>query len=433
LIQATDGNFYGVHYTVLHQNGEVFRMTPAGKVTPVYAFCSQAGCPDGSVALNPLLGSDGNLYGVALGGGNSSSSGTIYKVTLDGTQTTLYQFCPNSGCADGQSPNAITQASDGNFYGTTPQGGANSAGTIFSISPSGDFKLLYTFCSLANCADGEFAESSPIQGSDGNFYGVTSFGGTGGAGVAYKLTAAGAYSVLYNFCSDLAANCPDGSHPVTLTQGPAGNLFGITNRGGLKDCGTIFRLTPDNQYIALHRFQDSVDGCNPFGGLTWANDGNFYGVAPTAEETLSSGGGFLYQMKPGGAFKTLYTFKCCTTPHDPNGMLFQGTNGDLYGYTLYNGNQNNCCIGTIYDFSNHLSPLVETVPIAGNVGHSVIILGNGLTGTSSVTFNGTPATFSVASDTEITATVPTGAKSGTVSVVTPSGTLHSNPAFRITN
>jgi hypothetical protein len=65
LIQATDGNFYSVHYTVLHQVGEVFRMTPAGKVTPVYAFCSQIDCPDGSVALNPLLGSDGNLYGVA--------------------------------------------------------------------------------------------------------------------------------------------------------------------------------------------------------------------------------------------------------------------------------------------------------------------------------------------------------------------------------
>jgi hypothetical protein len=113
-------------------------------------------------------------------------------------------------------------------------------------------------------------------------------------------------------------------------------------------------------------------------------------------------------------------------------MLFQGTNGDFYGYTLYNGNQNNCCIGTIYEFSNHLSPLVETVPIAGSVGQSIIILGNGLTGTTSVTFNGTPATFSVVSDTEITATVPAAAQSGTVSVVTPSGTLHSNPAFRIT-
>jgi large repetitive protein len=79
-----------------------------------------------------------------------------------------------------------------------------------------------------------------------------------------------------------------------------------------------------------------------------------------------------------------------------------------------------------------MSPLVETVPVAGKVGKQVIILGNGLTGSTSVKFNGKSAAFHVVSDTEITATVPSGATTGTVSVVTPTGTLNSNPQFVVT-
>jgi len=300
--------------------------------------------------------------------------------------------------------------------------GDGRAGTIFSISPGGKFKLLYTFCSQVNCADGQQPPSPPIQGDDGNFYGVAQFGGTGTVGVAYKLTPAGAYSVVYNFCS--AVNCADGAQPMAMTQGPHGGLFGVTYVGGFKNCGTAFRIGPQNHYSVLHRFTD-VDVCNPFNALTLANDGNFYDVLGTF-----SGGGFIFQITPEGAFTSLYDFSCCHGGYDPAGMLLQGTDGGLYGATLYNSND--CCSGSIFKFSNDLSPLVETVPVAGKAGQSVLILGNGLTGTTSVTFNGVAAAFTVESDTYIKATVPKGATTGTVSVVTASGTLNSNPQFVVT-
>jgi len=428
-VQATDGNFYSSGDSVDRPNGYIYRMTPAGAITIVYRFCSHTHCSDGDQPLSPVLGSDGNLYGVTAAGGNSTASGTVYKLTLGGELTTLHSFCPTSGCADGQYPEGVVLASDGNLYGTTQFGGVNAdgrAGTIFSISPGGKFKLLYTFCSQANCADGWQPSSPPIQGSDGNFYGVAQFGGTGtGAlGVAYKLTPAGVYSVLYNFCS--RTGCTDGAQPVSISQGPHGGLFGITSvgGGGFKSCGTAFGIGPKNRYSVLHRFSDA-DGCSPYNALTLANDGNFYDVSGTF-----SGGGFIFQITPEGAFTPLYDFSCCQGGYDPAGMLLQGTDGGLYGATLYN--PNGCCTGSIFRFSNGLSPLVETVPVAGPVGQSVIILGNNLTGSTSVTFNGVQAAFTVESDTYIKATVPKGATTGTVSVTTPSGMLNSNPDFLVT-
>jgi uncharacterized repeat protein (TIGR03803 family) len=427
-VQATDGDFYSVASSNLHQNGYVFRMTPAGEITILHSFCAQPNCTDGDQPLAPILGSDGNLYGITGAGGNSALAGTIYKLTLDGELTTLHKFCPTTECTDGRAPIGLTLASDGNFYGVTQFGGANAdgeAGTLFSISPSGEFKLLYTFCSQANCADGQQPTSTPIQGSDGNFYGVAQFGGTGtgAVGVVYKFTPAGVYSVLHNFCS--RDKCNDGAQPYAISQGPNGGLFGVTNSGGLQNCGTAFRLGPGTTYSVLHRFS-AADGCQPFDSLTLASDGNFYNV-----NGARSGGGVIYRLTPEGKFTTLHAFSCCESGgYDPAGMLLQATDGSFYGSTLLNSN--GCCTGSIFRFSERLSPLVQTVPIAGKVGQQIIVLGNGLTGTTSVTFNGKAAAFTVVSDTYIQATVPAGASTGTVSVITPSGTLKCNPQFVVT-
>jgi uncharacterized repeat protein (TIGR03803 family) len=427
-IQATDGNFYSEGQSGFQPNGYIYRMTPSGAITIIHSFCAQSGCADGDQPQPPILGSDGNLYGVTTAGGNSSLAGTFYKLTLSGEFTQLYSFCPNSGCADGRIPNGIVEGPDGNFYGTARAGGGGNvnggAGTIFSISPTGQFKVLYTFCSQANCADGQQPPSTPIVGDDGNFYGVAQFGGTGtGApGVAYKLTPSGEYSVIYNFCS--ALHCIDGAQPLSVTQGPHSTLFGITSTGGTNFCGTAFRIGPNNSYQVLRRFS-GADMCNPFDALTLANDGNFYDVSGTY-----SGGGLIFQLTPEGGFTSLYDFACCHRAYDPAGMLFQATDGNLYGTTLYNGEP--CCTGAIFKFSNGLSPLVQTVPNAGKVGKQIIILGNNLTGTSSVKFNGVEAAFTVESDTYIQATVPAGASTGKVSVVTSSGTLNSNPQFIVT-
>jgi uncharacterized repeat protein (TIGR03803 family) len=286
--------------------------------------------------------------------------------------------------------------------------------------------LLHTFCSQSNCADGGSPQSPPIQGIDGSFYGVAYSGGANNGGVVYQLTAAGIYKVLYNFCGYQTA-CPTGANPRAILQDSKGNFFGTATFGGsTKNYGTVFELTSTNQYKVLHTFQ-GFDGSVPTSGLTLASNGTLYG---TTQGGGGPGEGNIYKVTSAGVFKSFFAFRCCNEGYDPFYGLFQGTNGDLYGTTTYGLSP--CCYGTIFSVSDGMSPLVETVPVAGKVGKQVIILGNGLTGSTSVKFNGKSAAFHVVSDTEITATVPSGATTGTVSVVTPTGTLNSNPQFVVT-
>lgn len=426
VIQATDGNFYGHDGGGANSKGDIFRMTPAGKLTIIYSFCSETNCADGEYPGNPILGSDGNLYGTAPSGGNGPGTGygTFFKMTLGGKLTTLYLFCPSNSfsCDDGVSPNGVTLASDGNFYGTTPVAGKNNAGTIFQITPTGQFKLLYTFCSSSKCTDGGNPSYPPIQGSDGNFYGTTATGGSNDGGVVYELTPSGTYTVIHNFCSPTDNTCKNGAVPSQLVQDANGNFFGTTN----SEAEVVFELTSKHQYSVLHTFNSTAGGIYPFSGLTLANDGNFYGVT---EEGGTANDGTVYEITPSGKFTSLYSFSS-TNGYDPSGPLFQATDGNLYGATAYGAPP--CCFGTVFKLSNNFSPLVETVPLGGKVGQSIIILGNGLKGSTSVKFNGKAATFTVVSNTEIKATVPSGATTGVVSVVTPTGTLSSNPQFFVT-
>ncbi len=417
LVQATDGNFYGA--VNAYGVGQIFRMTPTGKVTTIHNFCSLSDCvSSGSLTL----GSDGYLYGVTGSRDSGSAAGTFYKMTVDGRVTALYTFCSDPGCPDAVTVYSVTEASDGNFYGVSAFGGASGQGTIFRISPTGEFKLLYTFCSLANCADGAQAFTPLIQGSDGNLYGATEFGGANQSGVIYRLTLDGSYTVLHNFCSSSGSGCADGTFPTYLAQDADGNLFGTTYENGRYGGGTIFELTATGRFSVLHNF-DFVDGDGSDSGLVLANDGNFYG-------STELGGvhaiGTLFEITPAGAFSSLYSFGNLSWV--PAGRLLQGTDGKIYGFTT----GNLASASTIFSLDHGLSPLVETVPAAGTVGKRVLILGNNLTGTSSVTFNGVPAEFTVEKDSFIRATVPAGATTGIVSVVTPSGTLNSNPQFVVT-
>jgi uncharacterized repeat protein (TIGR03803 family) len=421
VIQATDGNFYAAtagHTAGVVEYGNVVKITPAGEISTLYNFCSKPHCSDGAWPNTPpILGSDGNLYGVTSGGGsyafNGGGWGIVYKLTLGGRLTPLHTFCTVSPCLDGEAPTGIMQAADGNLYGTTYEAGQFNGGTLFKITPAGVFSVVHAFCSLANCADGQWPTLPPIQGSDGNLYGTTIAGGPADAGVLYDLTAAGRFNVVHTFLC-YGTICNLGGAPVGVVQDAERNLFGITAGGGIYGDGTFFEITPAHAFINLYNFNS--EGPQP--GLTLANDGNFYGTAQN----------IIYQLTPAGVQTTLYTFSCCTAEF-PNTGLFQAANGNFYGAVeFYNSAWN----GAIYSFSNGLSPLVETNPTMGKAGTSVIILGNGLTGSTSVTFNGVEAAFTVESDTYIKATVPKGATTGVVSVVTPSGTLNSNPQFVVT-
>ncbi len=183
LVQATDGDFYGTtFYGGVNNDGTIFKITPEGILTILHSF-------NGTDGANPYAGlvqaADGNFYGTTEDGG-ANNNGTVFKITPEGTLTTLHSF---EG-TDGSHPQAgLVQATDGNFYGTTENGGAHlDAGTIFRITPEGTLTTLYSFCSQMGCADGR-APNAVVQATDAKFYGTTFGGGLADWGTAFRLDA----------------------------------------------------------------------------------------------------------------------------------------------------------------------------------------------------------------------------------------------------
>ncbi len=293
LVQASDGNFYGTAASGgFHGVGSVFKITPSGTLTGLYSFCSLSKCSDGDAPYAWLVqGSDGNLYGTTPYGG-TNNGGTVFKITLSGTLTTLYSFCSQSNCSDGAEVYAgLVLASDGNFYGTTAYGGANDdcsgvhdpgCGTVFKITPDGTLTTLYSFCSQPGCADGQYPFNGVIQARGGNFYGVTTSAGgncSPNCGTVFKITPAGELTTLYTFCSQ--SGCPDGNQPAApLVQASDGNFYGTTELGGANNDGTLFKITPGGTLTTLHSF-DGIDGAYPEGGLVQGLPGTFYGTTPS--------------------------------------------------------------------------------------------------------------------------------------------------------
>ncbi len=245
------------------------------------------------------------------------------------------------------------------------------------------------------------------------------------------MTPAGTFSTLHTFDPAEGAGLTG-----ALVQASNGNFYG-TDIGGGTGMGTIYEITPSGTLTTLHSFcskPDCTDGAIPYAGLIQGTDGNLYGTtfAGGANTTSCNAGcGTVFQITTAGKFTTLYNFCSqanCADGSAPQGGLVQATNGTFYGTTYYGGTDG---LGTIYSLSVALSPFVKTLPTSANTGTTIIIMGNNLTGTTQVLFNGVAANFTVVSNTEIKAIVPAGATTGTVTVVTPSGTLKSNVVFVI--
>jgi len=220
----------------------------------------------------------------------------------------------------------------------------------------------------------------------------------------------------------------DGADPYAgLVQATDGNFYGTTIAGGAHGGGTVFKITPSGTLTTLHSF-DVTDGFALVAGLVQATDGNFYG---TTNRGGANASGTVFKITPSGTLTTLHSFCSkigCTDGQYPEAALVQDTNGTFYGTTRGGGAHT---YGTVFSLSVGLWPFVETQPTSGKVGAAVKILGTNLTGATSVTFNGTSAVFKVVSSSEITATVPAGATTGKVKVVTLHGTLSSNVPFRV--
>jgi|HubBroStandDraft_6_1064221.scaffolds.fasta_scaffold224528_1 uncharacterized repeat protein (TIGR03803 family) len=343
LIEGSDGNLYGSTVYGGKQNfGTIFKLTLVGKETVLYNFCLQSGCPDGTYPGWLTQASDGNFYSETYGGG-TYNSGTIFKITPTGQLTTLYSFCAQSGCPDGALPqSALVQASDGNFYGTTVIGGAQNQGTVFKITSSGVLTTLYSFCSKTNCTDGTQPNIGLTLGSDGNFYGTTALGGKNacppyGCGTAFKITSSGVLTTLYTFCSQ--ANCADGNIPQgLLVQAKDGNFYGTTDGGGANSFGTAFKMNAAGKFKTLHSFcvGSCSDGGIPYAGLIQGTDGNFYGTAAIGG---AKGYGAVYKMSPTGKVVPLHAFDN-NDGFSPAASLFQASDGNFYGGTEEGGNLN---------------------------------------------------------------------------------------------
>jgi uncharacterized repeat protein (TIGR03803 family) len=452
LVQGADGNFYGVTEAGGANNqGTFFKMSPQGQLTTMYSFCSLGlFCPDGAAPLGGLVqGADGNFYGTtAAGGGTANTWGTVFKISGQGSLTTLHSF----QFVDGATPRGtLVQGSDGNLYGTTWQGGVNSGcfdgneracGTIFKITPDGQFTTLYSFCSQSGCSDGADPVAGLVQGSDGEFYGTTYIGGTSpacadGCGTVFKITPTGALTTLHTFC--LQSGCPDGMLiNAGLVQGSDGNFYGASSQGGsgkVYQLGTIFKITPNGQFTTLYSFCSQA-GCAEGGmllsALVQGHAGNFYGTTVSG----AKGAGTVFTIRSSDQLTRLYTFcsvgvyPLCQDGDAPVAALVQGSDGMFYGTTkghaIKNCTDNNC--GTIFRFGVGLN----LQPSSGPVGTKIKVVGLNLSGASSVRFNGVPAAFTISSATQISTSVPGGASTGTVRVTTPGGVLLSTSPFVVT-
>jgi uncharacterized repeat protein (TIGR03803 family) len=249
--------------------------------------------------------------------------------------TTLYSFpaFPNV-----ENPSGLMQGSDGNFYGTTEYGGTNGAGTVFKISTNGALTTLYSF---TGGNDGANPQAGLVQGRDGNFYGTTEYGGTNDFGTVFKISANGALTTLYCF-----GGSSDGGNPcAALVQGRDGNFYGTTENGGrTNNYGTVFKISPNGALTTLYSFgsvQDTngvpLDGADPSGALVQGSDGNLYG---TTSNYGIGGSGTVFKISANGALTTLYSFTGGAPYVGSYAALVQGRDGSFYGTTECGGTTN---------------------------------------------------------------------------------------------
>ena len=418
LTQGVDGLLYGTASSGGNFGfGTIFKQRAVG--TGFVTLYSFTGTDDGAYPLAGLtLATNGSFYGTTIEGG-AYNNGEIFKMTPGGILTVLYSF---TGGADGIGPSAPPiEAIDGNFYGTTIGKTFAVFPTIYKLTPAGVLSTVYTFPDTY-----DFPFAPLLQTADGYLYATSGNGGSSNCGQIIKLTVSGVVKAIHSFDCNAGGVTPVGP-PI---QASDGNLYGTTLHGGTYGAGIIYKLDgKTGSFSVLYNFGSIPnDGYGPQASLTEGSDGNFYGGTAIGG---TANAGTLFQVTPSGAYAQLYSFPTVLSEQaqEPYASPVQATGGAFYGPTLIGGSLG---LGSIYRLNMGLRPFITFVRSQGMVGSKAQILGQGLTGTTSVTFNGVAATkFSVVSDTYMTAVVPAGATTGAVVVATPAGNLSSNVSFRI--
>jgi len=434
LTLGMDGNLYGTTY--IHNTsgwGEVFQVTPAGVVNVLYHFTNVN--DGGSPWAPPIQASDGNLYGVTQG-----TVPVAYKITMPAGVFSVLANLPGPSIAP------LIVGTDGNFYGTTNFGGKFNAGTVFQLTRKGVLKIIYSFGTVP--FDGVTPEAPVLQGTDGKLYGTTNTGGSVGQGIVYSLSATGVYKIIHNF-----TGTPDGDRPPAgLVQGSDNFLYGVTTGGGAFGFGAFFKLnTTGTSYSVIHDFDGKPSGGSPLSTPALHTNGIIYGWTTTGPAE-----GCLYSMnvglKPFASLVVLTAGKVGTKV----GILGQGfstATGVKFGtgpgtFTVVSDTYMTAAPAagattgkvTIVESGGNLVsaqkfkviPSIKTFsPPSGPVGTPVVITGMSLSQTTAVKFGTVAASFTVNSDTQVTATVPTGAVTAKISITTPGGTAVSATAFTV--
>ncbi len=413
LVQGQDGNFYGTTYEGgnYYAGGIIYKVTPQGAMTILHNFGDGTVPNDGRLPGALVKGSDGNFYGTTQSGG-TANNGTVFMLSSDGTTVKiLHSFSDGSVPNDGIEPvvNAgLVQGSDGNFYGVTQFGGLAGDGTIFKITPQGAVTILHGIGDGSVNDEGAMS-TSLIQGTDGNFYGTTEFGGTYGDGTIFKMTPRGAVTILHSFGDGSLAD--DGINPLApLVQGSDGNFYGTTYSGTSMYGGNFFQMTPQGAVTILHSFGDGTvpsDGFYPQAGLIQGTDGNFYG---TTESGGSVDAGTIFRITPQGSETILHNFADGEVPNDgtdPIAPLALGTDGNLYGTTEYGGTNYN---GTIFQLQIKLAPSFTSpgnATFTTGVSNSFTVTATGLPAPT-LSVSGLPSWASFNAGTGVLSGTPTG-------------------------
>lgn len=310
--------------------------------TAVSAAHAFTGGADGGVPNALVAGANGLLYGTTQTGG-AYGYGTVFSFSTNGALTTLTSFGGTNGAMPAAS---LTQASNGLFYGTTLLGGSNSAGTIFSVSSNGALVSLFSFGGGIDSVD---PFTSLTADAGGNLYGMASNNSVFDDGNCFVLTTNGMISNFYIFPGGINGTWP----AAALALGPDGNFYGMTTNGGSYTNGNIFRMTPSGGVTNIYSFTGGQDGYAPAGQLALGSDGNFYGV--TSFDTIQGNlfYGTVFKVTPNGALTTLYKLDGVVNFTDgvkPVAGLCQGADGNFYG-TTYIGYYIDLN-GTIHDSSH---------------------------------------------------------------------------------
>lgn len=432
LVLDNSGNLYGTTYAAgagsFNCNfgcGTVFELNTAGQEIVLHNFGETS--TDGSYPEYGSLIRDnaGNLYGTASSGG-ANGSGIVFALSPAGKQTI---FALPGGAGGALPLGGLVRDSQGNLYGTTVYGGSAcppyGCGTVFKVSGAGLQTVLHSF---TGGTDGEYPYAGLIEDRAGNLYGTTLGGGPCNCGTVFKIDASGQETVLYSF-----SDGTDGASPAdSLILDSAGNLYGTTIGGGTNFDGTVFKITPDGQESVLHAFTGSPDGQFPYFALLRDAAGNLFG---TTNQGGANGAGTVFEVKPNGQEYVLYSFCSqpgCTDGSNPYSSLVRDDKGNLYG-TANSGGDIPCDapIGCGVVFKLVSPPTITKFsPGSGAPGTTVVISGVSFSQATGVGFDGAAATtFTVNSDTQVTAIVPVGAVSGKITVTSPGGTATSLKSF----